>query len=453
MREAALDKGVMAVPISAMAGARTRAVWWIGTACVVFAIHGEAYAQLPSQPPVEDPPPPVEAPAPPEEPPPPEAVGSAPKAPEPRAVNPPPPAPPPAPEGLSSSEEAPEEAPAPEEDLSWIHPRRFGGTNLDWSHHISATTLGIGRDYIGSEGDSYVMVFALSLGYFPVWKPRHKLGVATGVAMGIDVLEESTSLTKSDGAPDILDIPLSLRYVATLHAAGGGRTTSGPAAMRDPTLLGEGDWRTWALASGSLLFPASEESRARGLVLATSLDVGLRQQIKLLGSAAPGLKYMVVTAGFGWAHPFRSASGLSLPTSLPVENVLSYELNLLFALYEGLELSSGFRLNQSFLSAPETEGPSCDVFTQSEGCIDVGGGVEPDRTSYSTLFRVGLAYEIIPEFAVSVGYTNAPLTLGPDGRRRNPFYSPEASFSAGLTFSFDRLYQRFAAPPESSRRF
>jgi hypothetical protein len=49
-------------------------------------------------------------------------------------------------------------------------------------------------------------------------------------------------------------------------------------------------------------------------------------------------------------------------------------------------------------------------------------------------------------WTVDLGYSNSASSLGPSGTYRNPFVSPDALFYADVTFSFDRIYQRFADP-------
>jgi hypothetical protein len=215
--------------------------------------------------------------------------------------------------------------------------------------------------------------------------------------------------------------------------------------MRDPTLLGGGDWTTWLAVSGALTFPASPQSKRAGLDLATGLHLAVRQQIKLLGSDAPGLTHLLLGAGIGWSHPFRSLPDFIPGVQPASEDQLSYSFDMLVALYGDLQLRSGVDLIHTIQTYDEP-GSSCEVITVNEGCVDIEPANGGSRTAYFALFSVDLAYLIIPELAVDVGYSNLGLTIGADGNRRGLFYGPSASFNAGLTLSIDRLIQRITAP-------
>ncbi len=91
---------------------------------------------------------------------------------------------------------------------------------------------------------------------------------------------------------------------ASPFVSGEGTAYPGPASMRDPTLLGRGDFRTWIIPTGSVSFPVSRTSRALNM-FATVVGLGVRQQLKLLGSEAPSLNYLFITVSERWTHALR----------------------------------------------------------------------------------------------------------------------------------------------------
>jgi hypothetical protein len=348
---------------------------------------------------------------------------------------------------------------------------RWSGALFRWGHGVSASALGVSSadNYVegwsgaaSSDNDVYTQTFALSGGYFILRRPPHQLRVSTSLAVDVELTNSDTTTYKQQ--PDLRDIPLRLTYTTTLWSRGDGGPIKGDAAMYDPTLLGRGDHRTWGLVAASLRFPTSRPSQGSGLVLGTSLAVGARQQIKLLGSDAPGLTHLVVTLSETWSHFFHKATTpvnsavnrthadgngvLILSDQLSgvanVENQLTTGLAVALPLYGGLQLDSSIRWATSFPHRI-SGGSGCDIMTVT-GCVDLESGGQTTRQS--TSFAVGLSYLILPELAVDLGYSNTADTLAENGRARNPFVSPNALFYAGATFSFDRVYQRFAEPDD-----
>jgi len=53
-------------------------------------------------------------------------------------------------------------------------------------------------------------------------------------------------------------------------------------------------------------------------------------------------------------------------------------------------------------------------------------------------------------FGLSFGYANLTAQLGPDGRRRGVFYSPDARFYGTLSVSLDHLYSDLSHPDRQS---
>ena len=336
---------------------------------------------------------------------------------------------------------------APKPPLSWA------GTTLDWEVDLSAKVLGIGPDYLGTEDEHVSMTWSLSPGYFVFWRPRHQLSVRTRVAVAVELTNSNTTATKQE--PLLADIPLGLDYAATLFTSGHGPTIGGVRAMHDPTLLGEGDWRTWALVSTYLVFPASPISRAAGLDLGTSIGAGIRQQIKLLGGDSRWLSYLLVTAGERWTHAFTSApasviggprgtiDGPYSSGAVVLPNTLRHSLSLTLPIYRELHLDTTLALRHGFPASLGSTGPAC-VQTLT-GCVS-RSPVAASVVHTSTVFALGLSYEIIPELGIALGYVNDASNLKVDGTKRSLFYSPDALFYTNVTFSFDRLYQRIVAP-------
>ena len=331
-------------------------------------------------------------------------------------------------------------------------PLAWAGTTLAWNNQFSAKILGVGPDYIGQEEESFVTAVSLTPSYFVFWRPRHQLSVSARFTVFYELTDSNTTLLKH--SVQIADLPLGLDYAATLFSHGHGKSIGGLRTMTDPTLLGEGDFRTWALVSTYLVFPTSQESRSADVDLATSIGVGIRQQIKLLGGDSRWLSYLLVTASESWSHAFTSPSQTYVdpryvtPRYVAIPNTLSHSIYFTLPIYRDLHLDSTFKLRTEFPARVGDPVDNCvDIAT---GCVPLKPAL-PSKLRSSTLFSVGLAYEIIPELGVALGYFNDGAQIGETGQRRSIVYSPSAQFYTNVTFSFDRLYQRLFPPkPEGA---
>ncbi|HSN99542.1 MAG TPA: hypothetical protein VLS89_14710, partial [Candidatus Nanopelagicales bacterium] len=356
--------------------------------------------------------------------------------------------------------------PAPAEEKKPAGPLPWAGTILNWNHSATTTTFGVGSDVIGHDGESYTWAFTFVPGYFIYRDPVNQVRLSSVMTLRWDLTDNELSTRERD--VDVNDIPFRLTYTRTLwsggasNGAGGGN--KGAAAARDPTLAGGGEYKTWGIVAGGFDLPTSRWSRYQGRYLNTSLGVGVRQMVKLLGSDAPGLNNITFTLSETWQHQFNRAStatnedigrprlalggqtGLSDQlTGFPlVENQFITGLSFFMPIYGNLQLNG---LAQLWSQLPSTfENSSCvEIDT---GCANVGR--MEDRTSLRalTVFDVSLAYQVLPELLVDIGYNNTWLQLGEDGQRRNVFYSPlGATFYADVTLTLDQVYKRLTTPP------
>lgn len=342
---------------------------------------------------------------------------------------------------------------------------RWAGARFDWYHGATLATLGIREETVfkgfkgSGEDELYGQSFAFSGGVFIVKQAPHQLRASTAISVQTELT--NSEATTRNREPQINDIPLRLTYTPVLFSTGSGGPIKGAAALYDPTLLGRGDHRTWGILFGSVAFPTSSRSQGIGRLLTTSLSAGARQQIKLLGSDAPGLTHAIVGISGGWTHHFDKASTpVSSNVQVPrqsgsftrvisdqlsgdplVENTVGGTISLVLSLYAGLQLESSFGFGHQIPYS--FKGNSCEV-QLTLGCLDLP---ESEATTRDyTSFSLGLSYLILPEAAVALGYENTAYTMKLNGQSRDPFFSPSSQFYAGLSLSFDRLYQRFAEP-------
>jgi len=207
-----------------------------------------------------------------------------------------------------------------------------------------------------------------------------------------------------------------------------------------------------------LTFPTSKLSIDEGKYLTTSLGASIGQTFKLLGSNADGFNNVTVTVGLTWNHLFSASYN---PTNPNLERTRqnahggselsdqltfnSFDIDRLIPavgidlpLYKDLSLAVQGRLIGRFKHA--WEGQPCEAQTLT-GCVKADPG-SPDQITYTTnsTFDVSLTQSVFGLVDVTVGYNNETLSLGEDGRIRNPFYSPDAQFYLDLVANIDEIY-------------
>ncbi|AKT37657.1 uncharacterized protein CMC5_017990 [Chondromyces crocatus] len=404
------------------------------------AAPGAAGAQQPPQP--DQPNPPVETPPATEE------------------VTPPAPAAPAQPDAPGAAAPVVEEAPA-----APPAPNRWAGTLINWNQSATTTIFGVGADVIGRESENYLWAFSFVPGYMIHRDPVNQLRVSSVMTLRWDLTDNNFSARERD--VDVNDIPLRLTYTRTLYSGGGGTgaASAGAAAARDPTLAGGGEYKTWGIVSGGIDLPTSRWSRYQGRYMTTSLGAGARQMVKLLGSDADGLNNIFFTLSGTWQHQFNRAStatysDLNIPRQTAggttgisdqltggalVQDQIITSFSFFMPIYGNLQLNGLAQLWSQFPSRFESSGCEAQTLT---GCV-TGSRME-NRTSLRalTMFDVSLAYQVLPELLVDIGYNNTAFQIGEDGQRRNVFYSPIGStFYADVTVTLDQLYKRFASKP------
>lgn len=92
------------------------------------------------------------------------------------------------------------------------------------------------------------------------------------------------------------------------------------------------------------------------------------------------------------------------------------------------------------------------------GCATPDVVDDPTDYAVTTLFNTEIAIDILDEFDLDLGYANLTSQVGPDGQRRNIFYSPDARVYTTFVANLDELYltatgaRRSAKAPAPPRR-
>jgi hypothetical protein len=84
---------------------------------------------------------------------------------------------------------------------------------------------------------------------------------------------------------------------------------------------------------------------------------------------------------------------------------------------------------------PETR--ICNVAT---GCVEPDSVDDPQRFAVVTTWESWLAWDVLDELTLTLGYVNLSSQIGTSGQRRNIFHSPDARFYLTVTANLDQIY-------------
>jgi len=350
-------------------------------------------------------------------------------------------------EAEQASKEGGEEDQAESVKSDRLPPRvPWRGTSLKWEHAVTAQTIGVGQDYQSSSGDIYQMAWALALNYFLVDQDDWRLQLTATPGFSVELTNSDWTTTEREPLAD--DLPLIATLGATLYkSADSAFVTAGSAAL-------------------GVIFPTSPTSYHIGTYLNTQAKLGISQAFPLAGEKSPIFPSFAIGLSGRWDHRFGKAetavSGdLQRPRTAGdnttfLSDQLSFGVLADNTLREGISLSFPHQWSTveldlfgsfSFAQAFRNSLPSndCEVVLAT-GCVTAQRDPDARTSSNGEGFTVGLTFFPVPEAGLSIAYANSTGQLGPDGQRRDIFYSPDAMFVADIYLSIDAIYERLTGP-------
>lgn len=327
--------------------------------------------------------------------------------------------------------------PAPTPDAP--EPLMWRGTTFTWNQAVSTTTVGVGRDNIGHEEDYYSWDFILSPQLYVYDGEDDKVLIFAEGGVGVEWTDSGTTTLQRE--PQFRDTQVGVGYNRNIFTSE------------------DNEWATGGALRLRYNIPTSKISLAQGRYGVLSVGGAITQKIRLLGNAADGLNNLTLIGGLTYSRLFARAS---TPTDPALERtrqspsgttLLSDQLSfrsmdidrlipsatLILPLYKDLALTTQFRLVSRWKK--DFEGTGCDAMVMGE-CVEADR--DPNRATYFTdsTFDISLSQPIYDMFQMNLGYNNETLTLGEDGKTRNPFYSPSAVFYLDLVANIDTIYEK-----------
>ncbi len=334
-------------------------------------------------------------------------------------------------------------SPAPTEEKLWQPPALpFHDSWFVWEHAATAETLGVGPD-TQSRNPTYEMTFRLVPRYYLRDEPRWNTSVRADLRLVHEVTNSDT--TTSRGEWDLVDTPL---WLSTGWIVDPRLSHKTEALLRLPYVIlptSRASWlggRGFGLGVGAELLKKIPLRKGQAFLPGTLFWPSLVYDYRVAGStvATNGSAERVRVDPGGQAIPSDQLSGSALPqhelaASIRFDTQLAQPLTLV------TQLAGRYARRYALSDSVEV----CGVV--ATGCTEVSSREGASRWSVSTVFLADLSYAVTPYFEVGVGYENLAQQLGPNGRRRNVFYSPEARGTLSFVVVLDLLYQAARGQP------
>ena len=325
---------------------------------------------------------------------------------------------------------------------------RWHDTYLYWDHALSANTLGVGSDY-QSRDPVYQMTIGLRPRFYFIERPN--LSVSARGDFGLLSERTNSDTTTRRGEWSASDFEL---YGALSYRLRESRSDVTELSLRLPRVT----------------LPTSTVSYQSGKLLTLGVRVGLREDLVLEGRDATFFPNVELIAKAEYGYLF---SNSQVPVSGNLERIrldvegrsfVSNQLSgatlarhsaafgaaSLLHLHEKLLWTTSFELRPAWKYPVDSRVEVCGVVLT--GCTPVSGIDNPQTRSVLTFFYTEFWMTFTDVFGLSLGYANLSAQLGPDGRRRSVFYSPDATFYATLNVGLDQLYTGLSGHDRRSAR-
>jgi hypothetical protein len=313
-------------------------------------------------------------------------------------------------------------------------------TYLYWDNALSTNTLGIGQDYQSSD-PVYELTIGLRPRYYFVDDPN--VSVSVRGDFGIATERTNSDTTTEQGEWSATDFEL---YGALSYKLRESKEDLTELAIRVPRVT----------------LPTSKISYDSGKYLGLGARVGLREDVALEGRGETFFPSLELVAKAEYGYQFTRTE---TPTNSGLErirldpdghSIVSDQLNgatfarhaavfggaTLLHIHRDVLWSSSLEIRPAWKYPVDHDVEVCGVVLT--GCTQATGVANPTTRSVLTYFQTEFLVTLTDTLGLSLGYANLTAQLGPEGRRRSVFYSPDARFYATLSIGLDHLYSDVA---------
>lgn len=236
-------------------------------------------------------------------------------------------------------------------------------------------------------------------------------------------------------------------------------------------LIKENGYVTSVSVAPRILLPTSMTSRENTVVVTAGIGAGVTQIVPIL-KEGDWLKSARFAGTLSYSHPFvtdttpgdasvfENRPRLGADGRTGQNNQLSggflTKHQLLYVLDTGLNITSKLSATVDFIWISawkyHTDRDSCFQQNVQNGTTCVGSSTQnqnPTNYTLASWFLASVDYQLFDELGLSLGYYNLAGQIGPDGERRNVFYSQDnGKFFLTATVGLDEFYERLSGRKE-----
>jgi hypothetical protein len=293
-----------------------------------------------------------------------------------------------------------------------------------WDQSATAQTVGLGDD-LQSSNPTYDWSFLLAPRYYLYEDDVQKYSLRAQLGLAREFTNNDA--TTDRGEWTLTDVLLTSVYGRQIYS--------------------DEEWNTiFTLRAPDLSFPTSKVSASIGKILGVGGGVGLWQTIPINGTKAKALQNVLVIPAVGYTYTFTDfteataddldlvrmdLNGQSVPTN-QLSGVAFAQHQMDLSITTDLTITERVSWGNVFGWRPTWKYEFDEDNTDQLCGVVLTGCVAPDRLEDRTNFLVvttfssELAVTVFDEMTIAIGYNNINSQVGPDGKRRNMFYSPDA---------------------------
>ncbi len=305
-----------------------------------------------------------------------------------------------------------------------------------WDHQLSANTLGVGQDY-QSRDPVYTMTIGLRPRYY--FFEDSRMSISARADIGVLTERTNSDTTTERGEWSATDFELFGAFDYRLRQT-------------------REDYTDFLLRLPRIILPTSKVSYDSGKLLTLGTRVAVRESVVLEGRGATFFPSIDLVAKAEYGYLF---SNDQVPTNSGLErirldpegrSIVSDQLNgasfarhaaafgasALLQVHRRALWTTSFEIRPGWKYPVNHDVQICGVVLT--GCTRATGVSDPQTRSVLTYFSSDVWFTFTDVLSLTLGYANLTAQLGPDGRRRSVFYSPDATFFATLSVGLDQLY-------------
>ena len=307
---------------------------------------------------------------------------------------------------------------------------------LYWDHAVSASTLGVGQDY-QTRNPVYEMTIGFRPRYYLVENERDSISLRGD--LGIVSERTNSDTTTNQGEWSATDFEFWGSFSHVLRQS-------------------KSDLTELAIRIPRLLLPTSKVSYDSGKVLGLGVRVGAREEVVLAGRGAPFFSSVELLGKVDYGYQFsngqvpingalerirmgtdgRSIVSDQLGGATLAQHAAAFGIASWVHVHQRLNWVTSFELRTGWKYPVNHDLQICGVVLT--GCTQAGGISDPQTHLALTYFQSEVYARLTNTLELTFGYANLASQLGPDGRRRSIFYSPDARFYLTLNVYLDQLY-------------